>query len=111
MLHLSYKIIVYFISFFVLYLLIFTKLGERQKTAKFNYSYFAIIGGSMTKLFNGNHLDLYSINSDFTGSRYFTIDQEEVEFHNATTIRIWFNEQSADFPSHWHTAMEILMPG
>ena len=54
----------------------------------------------MTKLFNGNHLDLYSINSDFTGSRYFTIDQEEVEFHNATTIRIWFNEQSADFPSH-----------
>lgn len=51
----------------------------------------------MTKLFNGNHLDLYSINSDFTGSRYFTIDQEEVEFHNATTIRIWFNEQSADF--------------
>lgn len=37
----------------------------------------------MTKLFNGNHLDLYSINSDFTGSRYFTIDQEEVEFHNA----------------------------
>ena len=34
----------------------------------------------MTKLFNGNHLDLYSINSDFTGSRYFTIDQEEVEF-------------------------------
>lgn len=64
----------------------------------------------MTKLFNGNHLDLYSINSDFTGSRYFTIDQEEVEFHNATTIRIWFNEQSADFPSHWHTAMEILMP-
>ena len=43
----------------------------------------------MTKLFNGNHLDLYSINSDFTGSRYFTIDQEEVEFHNATTIRIW----------------------
>lgn len=64
----------------------------------------------MTKFFNGNHLDLYSINSDFTGSRYFTIDQEEVEFHNATTIRIWFNEQSADFPSHWHTAMEILMP-
>ena len=64
----------------------------------------------MTKLFNGNHLDLYSINSDFTGSRYFTIDQEEVEFHNATTIRIWFNELSADFPSHWHTAMEILMP-
>ena len=47
----------------------------------------------MTKLFNGNHLDLYSINSDFTGSRYFTIDQEEVEFHNATTIRIWFNKQ------------------
>lgn len=64
----------------------------------------------MTKLFNGNHLDLYSINSDFTGPRYFTIDQEEVEFHNATTIRIWFNEQSADFPSHRHTAMEILMP-
>lgn len=55
-------------------------------------------------------LDFYSINSDYTGSRSFTDNQEKVEFHNATTMRIWCNEQSDSFPPHWHTAMEILMP-
>lgn len=59
---------------------------------------------------NGNYLDFYSINNDYTGSRHFTANQEEVEFHNASTVRIWFNEQSESYPSHWHTAMEILMP-
>ncbi|MDF2610473.1 MAG: hypothetical protein K0R92_1947 [Lachnospiraceae bacterium] len=57
-----------------------------------------------------NDLDFYSINTDFTGSRCFADNQEKVEFHNATTMRIWCNEQSDSYPSHWHTAMEILMP-
>ena len=52
MLHLSYKIIVYFISF-LCFIYNIHQIRRAPKNAKFNYSYFAIIGGSMTKLFNG----------------------------------------------------------
>ncbi len=54
--------------------------------------------------------DFYSTNSDFTGSREVKNSQELVEFHNASTIRIWLNEQNIGFPAHWHSAMEIIMP-
>lgn len=54
--------------------------------------------------------DFYSINSDFTGSREVKNSQELVEFHNASTVRIWLNEQNSGYPAHWHSAMEIIMP-
>ncbi len=54
--------------------------------------------------------DYYSTNSDFTGSREVKNTQEMVEFHDASTIRIWYNEQDYHYPPHWHSAMEIIMP-
>lgn len=59
---------------------------------------------------NDNYLDFYSKNDDYTGSRQLKNEQEVVEFHNASTMRIWFNEQNINFPQHWHSAMEIIMP-
>ena len=59
---------------------------------------------------NDNYLDFYSTNDDYTGSRQLKNEQEVVEFHNASTMRIWFNEQNINFPQHWHSAMEIIMP-
>lgn len=60
--------------------------------------------------FSNIQQDFYSTNSDFTGSREVKNTQEMVEFHNASTIRIWLNEQNSGYPPHWHSAMEIIMP-
>lgn len=57
-----------------------------------------------------NYLDFYSTNSDYTGFRQLRNKQEVVEFQNASTMRIWFNEQNYSYPQHWHSAMEIIMP-
>ena len=59
---------------------------------------------------NPNYLDFYTANDDFTGSRHVNDRQEAVEFHQESTIRIWYNEQPDTYPAHWHTAMEIIMP-
>lgn len=37
-------------------------------------------------------------------------DFEHVDYLKGSTIRIWFNNQSEDYPTHWHTATEIIMP-
>ena len=60
--------------------------------------------------FSNIQQDFYSTNNDFTGSREVKNAQEMVEFHNASTIRIWLNEQNIGFPPHWHSAMEIILP-
>lgn len=57
---------------------------------------------------NGNYLDYYGVNSDFSGSRDFENEQEIVAFHNESTIRIWLNDQTEGFSIHWHNAMEII---
>ena len=57
-----------------------------------------------------NYLDLYTINADYIGSRQVMNDEETVDFHDASTMRIWFNEQSDNYRQHWHTAIEIIMP-
>lgn len=55
--------------------------------------------------------DLYSVNYDFPGSRDVTANRREiVDFHNKSSIRIWFNDQYVDFENHWHNALEIIMP-
>ena len=59
---------------------------------------------------NEANIDYYDINSDWAGSRTVTDTQEIVQFHNNSTIRIWCNEQDKDYDSHWHSAMEIIMP-
>ena len=55
-------------------------------------------------------MDLYSANADYAGSRQIVNIHEIVEFHNSTTVRIWFNEQNAVYDTHWHNALEIIMP-
>lgn len=57
-----------------------------------------------------NPMDFYSKNDDFTGSRQMQSTHEVVEYQNASTMRIWYNEQNTNFSQHWHSAMEIIMP-
>ena len=59
---------------------------------------------------NTNYLDFYTINADYVGSRQVMDEQETVDFQNASTMRIWYNEQSDNYRQHWHTAVEIIMP-
>ncbi|RKJ19795.1 AraC family transcriptional regulator [bacterium D16-50] len=55
-------------------------------------------------------INYYDVNSDWAGDRTVTDAQEIVQFHNNSTIRIWCNEQNQDYATHWHSAMEIIMP-
>lgn len=55
-------------------------------------------------------INYYDANSDWAGDRTVTDAQEIVQFHNNSTIRIWCNEQNQDYATHWHSAMEIIMP-
>lgn len=65
----------------------------------------------MIDLYSHNKdIDLYSANADFAGSRHVENIHEFVEYHNNTTVRIWYNEQSTVYESHWHNALEIIMP-
>lgn len=53
---------------------------------------------------------LNSINWDFAGYRKLSGTQELVEYHQNSSCRIWLNDQLDDFPTHWHQALEIIMP-
>lgn len=58
-----------------------------------------------------NYSAFYSVNSDFSGSRNIEQDhQEKVSFKESSYMRIWYNDQDADFDTHWHSALEIIMP-
>lgn len=59
-----------------------------------------------------NCLDYYDANSDFSGERDVEEKdhQEVVAYRSKSCIRIWYNDLSANFESHWHTALEIIMP-
>ncbi|MCH5259806.1 MAG: helix-turn-helix transcriptional regulator [Lachnospiraceae bacterium] len=52
----------------------------------------------------------YNINSDFSGSRSVQSFQEFVEYHSEDAVRIWYNDQNMNYNSHWHTALEIIVP-
>ena len=54
--------------------------------------------------------NLYKVNLDFTGKREMTDCHEKVEFHNNSTLRIWYNDISVNYDMHWHHAMEIIIP-
>ena len=52
----------------------------------------------------------HNINNDFSGTRTIQSFQEFVEYHEENAVRIWLNELKIDFESHWHTALEIIVP-
>lgn len=49
-------------------------------------------------------------NEDFSGTRALRDVQEIIEYQNKTTIRIWHNVETANYSSHWHNALEIILP-
>lgn len=51
-----------------------------------------------------------SINTDFAGYRTLEDTEEIVEYHSNTSHRVWLNDLDEDYPTHWHNAMEIIMP-
>ncbi|MCR4989351.1 MAG: AraC family transcriptional regulator [Lachnospiraceae bacterium] len=53
---------------------------------------------------------LNNINWDFAGYRKLSGTQELVEYYKDSSCRIWLNDQTDDFPTHWHQALEIIMP-
>ncbi len=57
-----------------------------------------------------NGHDYYTANDDWTGSRDVKNAYEAVEYHIGSSIRIWCNEQDLTYDSHWHTALEVIMP-
>lgn len=59
---------------------------------------------------NGNYLDYYSVNEDFSGTRKVKNTQEDVQFYSDSSMRIWYNTQAEGFDPHWHSALEIIMP-
>ncbi len=56
------------------------------------------------------HQDYYTANSDWAGGRNIEDSQEIIQYHTNSGIRIWCNEQTEDYDSHWHCALEIIMP-
>lgn len=52
----------------------------------------------------------YNINNDFSGSRSIQSFQEYVEYHGEDAVRIWYNDHSTNYDSHWHSALEIIVP-
>ncbi len=57
-----------------------------------------------------NEHDIYKVNLDYTGDRQMTDSLENVEFHNNSTLRIWYNDIPECYDMHWHHAMEIIIP-
>ncbi len=37
-------------------------------------------------------------------------DHEKVAYFGGSTVRIWKNQESASYQTHWHSAVEIVMP-
>ena len=56
-----------------------------------------------------NYLDFYLQNSDWEG-RTVVDSFETISFQKDSTIRIWYNEQNQNYDTHWHNAIEIILP-
>lgn len=55
--------------------------------------------------------EYYDANSDFPG--LWELDEnrrEDVDFRNSSSIRIWYNDLTSNFATHWHNALEIIIP-
>ena len=44
------------------------------------------------------------------GDRILEGNHEHVQVVKSSSMRFWYNIQNASFASHWHTALEIIMP-
>jgi AraC-like DNA-binding protein len=67
----------------------------------------------MSNTFSEEHLTNYykEINYDYSGIRALGDENEEnVSFRNNSSIRIWYNDLPDGYDSHWHNAIEIIMP-
>ena len=54
---------------------------------------------------------LSGTNNDFKGKiEYDENDREIVDYHNNSSVRIWYNVEPHGYKPHWHDAMEIIMP-
>ncbi len=54
--------------------------------------------------------DFYTANNDFSGERIVKETREFVQHQGNCAIRIWRNDLTAPFDTHWHTDLEIIMP-
>lgn len=59
---------------------------------------------------NGSGFDFYSANSDYIGATMVSRNHEIVNYRNSSTVRIWYNEQTENYPLHWHNSLEIILP-
>jgi AraC-like DNA-binding protein len=57
----------------------------------------------------GVSLDYYQQNTDYE-SRSLEGTKENSIFPKDSSIRIWYNELNVDYPTHWHNALEIIVP-
>lgn len=57
-----------------------------------------------------NYDNYNQINNDYTGTRNIQDNQEVVQFHESTLHRVWLNDLTVSYPSHWHSALEIIVP-
>ena len=70
-----------------------------------------VSGGNMTTAEYATNLQTYNqVNSDFVGFRSMQDTQEVVQFKESSAHRIWLNDLTVNYPSHWHSALEIIMP-
>lgn len=55
--------------------------------------------------------EYYDANSDFPG--LWELDEnrrEDVDFRNSSSIRIWYNDLTSNYATHWHNVLEIIIP-
>lgn len=54
--------------------------------------------------------DFNASNHDYRGIRHIQNQQEVVDYYRNSSVRIWLNKENTHYPSHWHTAMEVIVP-
>lgn len=60
-------------------------------------------------IFNDNP-DFFTVNNDFDKITITNGQHELTNYHNGSTVRVWYNQQQEKFPLHWHNTLEIIMP-
>ena len=54
--------------------------------------------------------DFNASNHDYRGIRHIQNQQEVVDYYRNSSVRIWLNKENTHYPSHWHTALEVIVP-
>lgn len=50
------------------------------------------------------------MNKDYSGIRTLHGTEEYVAFRENSFVRTWFNNQTDNYDTHWHSAIEIILP-